>query len=152
MSAAKFDEMIAAKVAQWDAESRDLEPRWITHEICNEHAAALGDDDDAEFWRHFAYLGCRKLVGRYIAKHFGDGASKADSQPAFPGFTHVQRRYVVVRDDEEVAVLLERLTDEEIYAKAWAMRSAGRSFIEHSDELLRFMSWRRVFAQNVAAE
>lgn len=152
MSAAKFDEMIAAKVAQWDAESRDLEPRWITHEICNEHAAALGDDDDAEFWRHFAYLGCRKLVGRYIAKHFGDDEDGNDRQPVFPGFSHVQRRYVVVRDGVDVAVLTERLTDEEIDAKVEAMEKDWRTRREHTDELRRFKLWRRGFAQNVAAE
>ena len=145
MSAAKFDELIAAKVTAWDAANRNLEPRWITHEICNEHAAALDDGEDAEFWRHFAYLGCRKLVGRYISKHFGVDASLADRQPAFPGFTHVQRRYVVVRDDEQVAVLAERMTDEEIDAKADAFTSAGRTFTEHGDELRRFKFWRRGF-------
>lgn len=145
MSASKFDEMIAAKVAQWDIEKRDLHPQWITHEICKEHAGALGDDEDAEFWRHFAYLGCRKLVGRFIAKHFGEPKDGGDRQPVFPGFSHVQRRYVVMRDGDEVAVLAEHLTDEEIDAKADALEKDAQSRREHADELRRFKFWRRGF-------
>lgn len=146
MSAAKFDELIAAKVAAWDAAKRVLHPQWITHEICAEHADALAEDDGAEFWRHFAYLGCRKLVGRYIAKHFGDDVDAADRQPVFPGFSHVQRRYVVVRGGDEVAVLAEHLTDEEIDAKADSLEKDAQSRREHADELRRFKFWRRGFA------
>lgn len=141
----KYEAIIAAKVSEWDGAGKDLNPTWITHEICQMYEAALvAGDDGSDFWRHFTYKACRQETGRFIAKHYGDESDGPEAeQQCFPGFDFVQRRYIVERNGDEVAVLTETMTDDELDAKERELRRRGQSCLAHADELARFKHLRQ---------
>ena len=152
----QYDAEIAATVTKWDKAGKALHPTWISHAICKKHKAGLvSGSKHALFWEHCTYKQCRQDTSRFITKHYGDNSGaddREDRQPVFPGFEHVQRRYVVKRDGDEVAVLAEDLTDDEIDARALLLRRRGKSCEAHAKELIRFKSWRREQHLKAAAE
>lgn len=140
MSTEKFEQEIAAKVAEYEAAGKEIVPQFITHEIIQSHEAGLArQNDHTDFFRHFAYKGHRKDVGSYIAKKYGDDRSSGEErQPVLPGFEHLQRHYIVPRGGEKVVVAIELLTDEEIDAKVEFLRKRSASDVAHADEFVRF--------------
>jgi hypothetical protein len=124
----KFEIEIAAHVAAWDRAGKELVPAFITHEIITKHEPGLArTNEHTEFFKHYAYKGHRKDVGSYIAKMYGDDDDKQKTLDQFlPGFEHVQRRYVIKRGSEDVAVLVEQMTDENRCARAVAQASWSR--------------------------
>lgn len=142
MSTEKFEQEIAAKVAEYESAGKEIVPQFITHEIIQSHEAGLArQNDHTDFFRHFTYKGHRKEVGSYIAKRFGDnedGGEGEQRQPVLPGFEYVQRHYIVKRGDESVAVAVDMLTDDEIDARVQLLRKRGAACQAHADELSRF--------------
>jgi len=136
----KFDLEIATTVAAWDVAGKELVPAFITHEIITRHEPGLArQNEHTDFFKHYAYKGHRKDVGSYIAKAFGDDDEKQKTLDSFlPGFEHVQRRYVIKRGAEDVAVLVEAMTDAEIDARVQLLKRRGRACLAHADELARF--------------
>lgn len=130
---------LAAKGERWHAQ-------WITHAICDQHAAGLVEGDDADFWKYTGYQTVRTHVRKVISDRAGDGADRASRQQqiALPGFErdHIQDYYLVNREGDDVAVPIVSLTDAEIEAKASLYRSMGRACFAHADELDRFVHWR----------
>jgi hypothetical protein len=133
----QWDEEIARKVEAWDAAGKVLHPSWIAMEICNDHEEDLARGQGADWWKHRGFRAVRQDVGRFIAKNYGQKAED-DAQHVLPGCEYVQRRYIVKRDGDDVAVLVEDMTDEEIEAKAQELEKRGRSCIAHADELRLF--------------
>lgn len=140
----KFEIEIAAHVAAWDRAGKELVPAFITHEIITKHEPGLArTNEHTEFFKHYTYKGHRKDVGSYIAKMYGDDDDKQKTLDQFlPGFEHVQRRYVIKRGSEDVAVLVEQMTDDEIDARVQLLKRRGRACLAHADELARFKAIR----------
>lgn len=144
-SESKFELEIATTVAQWDKAGKELVPAFITHEIITKHEAGLArTNEHTEFFRHFAYQGLRKDVGAYISKVFGDtDDERKQLEMVLPGFEHIQRRYVIKRKGEDVAVHPNDMTDDEIDAREQLLRRRGRACFAHADELSRFKALRK---------
>lgn len=155
---------INAKLDKLEAKDQKLTPSWVTHEICKAHEVALRDaaelrrllpkasNDDLEdhiaFWEYCGYTNTRKLATECInarrdARPSGDATQGA--LPLYDGFEreHLQDRYVVTRDGEDVGVPTRDLTDEEIDGKIALYESQGRAAFEHAAELHRYKEFRR---------
>lgn len=130
------DLVIARKVAEWDEAGKVLHPAWITTEIVNDYDDCFARGDRPEYARRHMFKSVRKDVGQFITKNFGKEA-EVDGQHVLPGCEFVQRRYVVDRNGDDVAVLIEDMTEEEAEAKAQELEKRGRSCIAHADELRR---------------
>lgn len=137
---------IEAKIEPLQADGRPIEPRWIAHEICNDHRGAIQDGDDADFWLHCGYLEARRAAGYYIRKRFEPDDDEQDRQPTLPGFEHVQTHYVVTREKQEVAVPVAEMTDAEIDARISRFRAAAVELFAHADELERYKLFRKMQA------
>jgi hypothetical protein len=136
-----FDLEIAEVVAAWDAAGKELVPQFITHEIIQKHEPGLArTNEHTEFFKHYAYKGHRKDVGAYIAKVYGDADDDEQKrlQSVLPGFEHIQRRYIVKRNGEDVAVHPADMTKVERVARIQLLRRRGRTCFAHADELERF--------------
>jgi hypothetical protein len=135
-----FETEIAVVVAQWDKAGRDLVPSFITNELVQSHKHGLARaNEHTPFFEHYTYKGLRQHVGAFISKNYGDDDrdEKIDQQ-VLPGFDFVQRRYVITRGDEKVAVLVECMTDDELDAHVQFLRRRGQACMSHADELARF--------------
>ena len=139
-------EEIAQLIARVAEEGRALEPRWITHEICNAHQSGLARGEEADFWMHHGHRAVRADVGNYIRKHFNPEADADDAQNTLPGFEHVQTHYIVERDGQEIGIPTPQMTDDEIEATVSRMRSSAATLYAHADELERY----RMERQHVA--
>jgi hypothetical protein len=141
MSENAFELEIAAVVTAWDAAGKELVPAFITHEIITKHEPGLARQNaHTDFFKHYAYKGHRKDVGAYIAKAFGDNDAdeKKKMELVLPGFEHVQRRYIVTRNGEDVAVQTTDMTKAERVARVQLLRRRGKTCLAHADELERF--------------
>ena len=128
-------------------------PQWIAHEVCLSHRAALlADGIDREFWEHSAYMHVRRVVTQVINKRSGDTPyERQPTQLTLNGFNRdrLQDYYVVVRDEEEVAVPIignDAITDDELDVKVTLYRSMGAACYQHADEIVRFKRWRKTAA------
>jgi hypothetical protein len=147
----KFELEIAEHVATWDRDGKELVPAFITHEIITKHEPGLArTNEHTEFFKHYAYKGHRKDVGAYIAKVYGDTEDeRRQLELVLPGFEHIQRRYVVRRNGEDVAVHPKDLSDPEIDARVRLLKRRGKACLAHANELARFKTIR---ASKQAAE
>lgn len=127
---------LAERSAIWDAKS-------IAHAICNNHAEALDDSEDADFWRHTGYRHTRKTVTEIINKRAGDRPEQDGGQLKLPGYEHLHAYYVVSRGGEDVGIPIHDMTDDEIEAKAATYRNMASACYAHADELDRFRTLRR---------
>jgi hypothetical protein len=87
------------------------------HQVIEEHP--LADWPGRDFYECCAYTAVRSYT-RAVYRDMRQGESAAEAeerQLIFPGFERLQRRYIVDRDDEMVAVALELMTDAEIDGK-----------------------------------
>ncbi len=119
-------------------------PRWIAHAIVAEHKDGLVAGEHSDFWKYCGYSKTRQMVTKCINKRAGDKKSKDNGQYILPGYEHIQSHYVVTRDDEDVGIPVELLTDEEIDSKADVYRKMGNACLDHADELERYKSDRNV--------
>ena len=120
---------------------------WIAHEVCKRHTNGLAKNDDADFWRYCGYAECRDEVRRAINKRTDENAADNDDdrqKSLMPGFDHLQRYYVVERENEEVGVPVELMSDEEIDSKIARYRAMGAACFAHADELVTFRRKRAV--------
>lgn len=144
MSQAQLSAEINNLLDALQEEGREWHATWITHEICNRHSEGLADNDHRDFWRHCGYSDCRREVTRCINRRAGDNPKEADlAQLKLPGYEHLQRYYVVKRDDEDVGVPIYDLTDDEVAGKAAMYRAMGTACFAHAKELERFREQRR---------
>jgi hypothetical protein len=126
-----------------EAEKQHFHAGWIAHAICSDHNSGLRKHDDAEFWRFVGYKATRELVRRCINKRTGlDEEERSPKQASLPGFRHLQEYYLVDRDGDQVGVHRDRMTDDEIVAKAALYRVMGDACHAHADELVRYMEER----------
>lgn len=117
-----------------------LHPDWITQAVMADHPDV--DGKDADFYTCCSRVSIRKEVREQINK-LEAPESKNSNQLTLEGFEHLQQYYVVKRDNEQVAVRIDNLTDSELEAKATEYENMGRSLLQHSDELRRYRALRR---------
>jgi hypothetical protein len=110
---------------------------WIVQEIMNRHNRISGYD--ADFYVLCGYEHVRDTT-REVLRRRKKGETDLDRQIAIPGFPLLQRSYSIQRGDEQLAVLLEQMTDEEIDVKADELARMGEGCIAHGAEL---REWKR---------
>lgn len=142
--ATQLSEEIHRVLDRLEGQGAEWRASFITEQIVRNHSEALTDDDRSLFWRHCGYAETRREVTRCINTRAGDRPTeKPSEQIALPGYEHLQRYYVVTRDEEDVGVAVDQLTDMEIEAKVSRYRAMGRACFAHADELVRYRAKRR---------
>jgi hypothetical protein len=141
----KFEREIAEAVDRWASEGKRLTPQFITHEIIQLHEDGLArQNEHVDFLRHYTFKGLRQCVGQYISKKFGESRVDRESMATkLPGFEYIQTHYIVGSGDEEEAVPVEAMTDEDIEARVNLLRKRGKACFAHADELERFKLMRK---------
>ena len=120
-------------------EGQPWRAQWVANAIVLNHTEGLVDGEDKNFWMHCGYTTTRDQVRRCINKRAGiKKEDDGDRQQKLPGFDHLQRYYMVEREDEAVGIPVHDLTDDEIDAKATELRVMGAACYDHADEHRRF--------------
>jgi hypothetical protein len=118
-------------------EGKPAEASWLTHNIVERHRSILGDDTD--WYRACAYGHVRALVRLELGRYKASDDTERDEQLVLPGFTYVQRAYLVRRDDEQMLVRIEQCTLDELWAKIADLRAMAAGCIDHARELERYI-------------
>lgn len=121
---------------------RQMHPAWIAQEVMADHSKISGAD--AAFYQFCSRQLVRDEVRLAINKSQSTVPAK---QLTLPGMQHLQHYYVVERKGEQVAVRLDRLTNEEIERKAHDYDRLARACSEHADELRRYGKLRAEWRQ-----
>ena len=109
--------------------------------ILGDHDDISGEDAD------FALCAANEMVKSRVERYWrtlkaADEDDEGSEQLLMEGFEHLQRRYILPRGDEAVAVPVRVMTDEELIAKADEHRRMGAGHFAHADELDRYRSER----------
>ena len=119
-----------------------INPDAVTTHILDRHQDLRGED--ADWYRGAAWNVIRDLVRREIGKY--KVQPETDEQLVLPGFSRIQRRYLIDVDGTQLAIKVEELTDEQIDAKVAEMDTMMHGLQEHIDELIRYKNARRASA------
>lgn len=126
---------ISQILSEMESESR-WHPDWITQKVINLHPDIEGKDKD------FYTITSRTMIRGQVRKHLDRFKLKAETEPdqqlLLPGFTRLQRRYLVAIDGTQVAVRIEDMTREQRRAKSVELRRMGLGCFQHADELDRY--------------
>jgi hypothetical protein len=143
-------EEINLAIDELERANNEVRPAWITHAICKEHVAGLavdGNRDDVDepqdvaFWRFNGYTNVRKIATACINER-ENPLAKPDA-PFLPGFVYLQHSYVTRRDGDFVMVPTDKLTYEELCAKADLYDHNATTLNEHANELRRYAELRK---------
>jgi hypothetical protein len=124
-------------------------PQWVAQTVCRDHRSALVETEDVHvaFWEYAGYTLTRKVATACVNDRAADfqPPDQPPGQLNLPGFEreHLQDYYVVTRDEEDIAVCVLDLTDDEIITRAALYRSHSAKALAHAQELERFIDWRR---------
>jgi hypothetical protein len=149
---------IEAEIRARLANRQPVHPAWLTHTICQRHRAGLAVDaevtdviepEDVAFWRFGGYTITRKLATACINGLEADPGDEtsAPTTPFLPGFKLLQPQYVVRRDEIDVMVPTEQMTDDEALAKAELYERNSVTLAEHARELRRYVALRAAHRQ-----
>lgn len=136
----KLQHEISEKIDAMAATDVKLHPSWISHAICQDHELGLApESEDADFWRHAGHRTVRAEVGQYLRKLYGISAEgAAERQLTLDGFDHIQTRYIVNREGDEVAIPTPELTDGELDGIEARLRAMSDALGVHADEIARY--------------
>jgi len=131
------DKEITEKVDWLESHNGEvLHKDWLVNAVVADHADITGDD--ADFALCTARYAVLQRVERYFRKIKENENTQEDPQMLLPGYQKLQSRYLVERAQEQVAVSIWIMTDDEIDWKADQHRAMGKGHFEHANELLRF--------------
>jgi hypothetical protein len=139
----RFEIEIAKRVSEWDKDGKDLVPSFITAAIVQSHEqdGLVRENDHTLFFLHYTYKAVRQDVGAYILKHFSIDSKKPEQvEITLHGFEYVQRRYIVKRDGQDIAIAPNLLTEKERAALLQRLRKSGKSILAHADEVERYFA------------
>lgn len=145
---------INLKLNELAEQKRPRIPKWVAHEICNEHKDGLSENEHKEFWEYNGYKSVRSYVTRVINDRAGDKVDRSKTQQLdLPGFDreHLQDYYVVTRNGAEIGVMVTELSDDELLEKASSYMAMSKACQAHANELMRFLKWRRYQSQKLGA-
>jgi len=113
-----------------------LNPDWITKAILNRHPDLSGGD--ADFFAYNAREYVRGEVRRQLNRYKLKPELEADRQLVLPGFARLQEYYLVLRENEHVAIHIDRMTPEESRTKYAELQAMAAGVLEHAKEFRRY--------------
>lgn len=136
LKAKLIDAEITDFVRDLIAQQQPVKTDWVVHGLMQQHQGLEGED--APFYLTCAYGFVRTRVRGVLRKLGLVVELDDDTQPALPGWQHLQQAYVVERDQASHIVPIEQMSFEEIMAKADEYRVMGQGCFSHADELVRY--------------
>jgi len=111
-----------------------IRPDIITQTILNRH-----DDPLDDFYTLCAYRHVLDQVKQELNRFkITNKNIEPDKQTTLPGFERVQMYYLVTRNNDQLAVHVTKLTEQEIDEKIIELRNMAAGCLAHADELERF--------------
>ncbi|MFP4895779.1 hypothetical protein [Paraburkholderia sp. EG304] len=111
-------------------------PDWITEAVMQRHVALEGEE--CEFYLVCSRGYVRSMVGKRLGRAKLSTSIVPDEQLVLPGFTRVQKEYLIEEDGTTVSVPIEDMTDEQIIEKEAELTAMGTGCFEHAAELQRY--------------
>jgi hypothetical protein len=125
----EIDEVIEATVGK-------KHPDWITEAVMQRHNPPDGEDRD--FYLVCAHGYVRSMVGKRLGRAKLSTAIVPDEQLVLPGFTRIQKEYLIEEEGVTVSIPIEDMTDEQIAEKEAELTAMGTGCFEHAAELQRY--------------
>ncbi|MBN3756040.1 hypothetical protein G3N95_24070 [Paraburkholderia sp. Tr-20389] len=125
----EIDEVIEATVGK-------KPPDWITEVVMQRHNQPDGEDRD--FYLVCARGYVRSMVGKRLGRAKLSTAIVPDEQLVLPGFTRVQKEYLIEEEGVTVSIPIDDMTDEQIAEKEAELTVMGTGCFEHAAELQRY--------------
>ncbi len=130
---------VVAKIIETRRNEKRINPSWIATE-------ALLEIDPDKVSVPLVYLGChlelRQIARGLLRQHFENPSSPADDEVAQHDlFPDLQRRYPSARSKEAAEpeyVLLDEMTDSDIWFNVGRLRKEGTAKLRHADALEAF--------------
>lgn len=119
-----------------------LHPDWIANAVVTDHPDIRGEDSD--FYVCCARSDVRNEVRRQLGKFKVKADKESDAQLVMEGFERLQKYYLVTMDEEQVAVRIELMTDEQLEEKEREYMAMGDGCYKHADEIRRYRERRQV--------
>ena len=130
-------------------EAKEVIPAtWVTRVVVERHPHIRGQD--ADWYRFCAYETVRDAVRQCLRRLKPDPKGETDEQLLLPGFERLQKAYLVSRNEEQVGVPIELLTDDENGAKVTELRRMAAGCLEHAAELKRYHAERKAAEKRIA--
>lgn len=108
---------------------------WVCHEVLSQHP--LPEFPDSDFTECCRRLAVADAVNK-VNRRFKEDTGGTSPDLLLPGFTYLQRAYLVERDGDTVLVPLPRMTSAERRAKVALYREMAAGCQGHADELERY--------------
>lgn len=105
---------------------------------------------DAGWYRLCAYDQVRDVVRQAFRRFKPDRKGETDKQLLLPGFERLQKRYLVSRQGQQMAVRIEQLSDDEAAAKVAELLGMAHGCTEHAKELKRYHAKRKAAEKRIA--
>lgn len=117
---------------------------WLTEAVVSRHSSISGEDKD--WYQVCAYDCIRSIVRRCVRLYKESPVSDSDPQMTLDGFEHLQKAYLVERQNKQIVVPIHKLTIAEIESKIDELRRMGQGCFAHADELGNYKDERRATA------
>lgn len=140
MKDSEIDTEILAIIESRMTSSLDVAGPWLIHEVVNQHPNIEGDDED--FYRCCAFGHVAARV-REALRREAQRDNSEDRQLLLPGWSHLHRRYSIERNDQQMIVPIEAMTDLELEKKAAEYIRQSDGLRSHADEINRYRMQRR---------
>lgn len=131
---------LQAVIDQRVAANETVRLSWLVKQVLADHDVSAFDD----FLGYCANATVTREAGAVIRKMKGGEADEVerDRQAVLPGFARLQVRYVFERDNEQIVVPLELMTNEEVDAKADELEAMADGCRIHALELRDYLRQR----------
>lgn len=113
---------------------------WLVNAVAMRHQSVAGDDADLAIWAIRAQVS--RLVESFHRARKASELNQDDQQLVLPGYSRLQRAYLVDRDGETCSVPVHLVTDEEFAAKISEMEAMRDGLQQHIDEIRAYMERR----------
>jgi hypothetical protein len=110
---------------------------WLVQLILKNHP----DEAATDFSQCARYEFVNDEVGRCVRK-FKEPEPDELAQLTLPGFKRLQKAYRITRDDDQIIVPIEAMTDDELLAKAEEHDLMSKGHRTHAREIRRYVSQR----------
>lgn len=114
-----------------------IEQSWLAKAIMQRHTAGI-EGPEKEFFVLCGWGFVKSAIRGVIRKLKPDPLEDIDPQLVLPGYTCLQKRYCVVRDDKSWIVPIHELTDHELISKEKEYLAMADGCEAHAKELKRY--------------